>query len=123
MKALLLKTPEYYFLIVALLAAYSPPIFLNPIFVGIAGIFLLQIIFKNRIAGLVLGSLILLLNLYFLGALLSEFHEFEAMTSGAIQLLSVGIPAWIFNTLFAVVMVFKNIRFDKEAPLQQASFE
>lgn len=107
MKALLLKLPEYYFIILVVLSGYSQPFEFNPILIGIAVIVILQIIFKNRILGFMLGALFFLINLYFLGALLSEFNEFMTFSNKAMLLLFVGLSIWILNAVFSLVMIYK----------------
>lgn len=107
MKSLFFKLPEYVLVILALLAGFSPPFYINPIFLGIAIVVILQIIFKNRILGLGLGALFFFGNLFFLGALISEFSEFAEFSSGAKQLLLVGLPIWMVNMVLSVTMIYK----------------
>jgi hypothetical protein len=106
-KSTFLKLPEYYFIIMAFLAGYTPPLELNPIFMWIALIILVQIIFRNRIMGLVLGSIFFIVNLLFLGALISEFREFAQYTDDAQRLIFVGISIWIGNVIFSLAMIFR----------------
>jgi len=108
MKKLIYKLPEYYLLILVVLAGYSPPFYINPIFIGIAFVLVLQIIFKNKISGIIIAMLFFLANLYFLGALLSEFNEFEVFNSKAQLLLFVGLFIWLANLLFSLTMVLKH---------------
>lgn len=107
MKKIFFKLPEYYLLILAISAGYSPPFYMNPFFIGIVILLILQIIFKNRISGMLLGILFFLVNLYFLGALLSEFREFTEFYNSAMQLLFVGLVIWFLNLVFSVTMIYK----------------
>jgi len=107
MKNLFFKTPEYYFIVLAILAGYSPPFYINPIFIGIVGILVLQIIFKNRVSGLMLGILFFLINLYFLGALLSEFYNLTEFNNIAKELLFVGVTLWVVNFILSLTMSYK----------------
>lgn len=107
MKKIFFKLPEYYLLILAISAGYSPPFYMNPFFIGIVILLILQIIFKNRISGMLLGILFFLVNLYFLGALLSEFREFTEFNNSAMQLLFVGLVIWFLNLVFSVTMIYK----------------
>ncbi|WP_298239532.1 hypothetical protein [uncultured Algibacter sp.] len=109
MKSILLKSPEYYFIILAILAGYSPPFYINPIFIGIVGILVLQIFFKNRISGLTFGIIFFLINLYFLGAVISEFSEFNEFNSKAKQLIFVGSGIWTLNLFFVLIMIYKYL--------------
>tara|TARA_R110002074_G_scaffold63042_5_gene151439 strand:+ start:37 stop:417 length:381 start_codon:yes stop_codon:yes gene_type:complete len=107
MKKLIYTLPEYYLLILVVLAGYSPPYYVNTIFIGIAFILVLQIIFKNKISGIIISMLFFLANLYFLGAVLSEFNEFEVFNRKAQKLLLVGLSIWVANLLFSLTMVLK----------------
>ncbi len=107
MKKVFFKLPEYYLIILAILAGYSPPFYINPIFIAIVAILILQIIFKNRMFGMILGIFFFLVNLYFIGALLSEVSEFPAFNRGAMELLFVGLIIWIVNMVFSLTMIYK----------------
>ncbi len=107
MKSIVLKSPEYVVLIMVLLAGYTPPFYINPICIGIIVMLILQILYKNRILGLLIGTLYFLINLYFLGALLSEFNEFTTFNHNAKQLLIVGVSIWIINMIASSLMIYK----------------
>lgn len=107
LKSTFFKLPEYYFIIMAIFAGYTPPFEFNPIFMGIALVILVQIIFRNRIAGLALGGIFFLVNLLFLGALLSEYREFAQFTDDAQALIFVGMSIWIANLIFSLVMILR----------------
>jgi len=107
---LLLQLPELYLITIILLAGYSTPFSFTPFVLVVAFVILLQVIFNNRISGLIIASLLFLLNLYFLGALLSEFQEFETFNMGAKKMLAVGIPLWFINLGVSGVMFYKYIK-------------
>ena len=109
MKTIFLKIPEYYFMALAVLAGYSPPFNFNPVFIGIIVIISLQIIFKNKISGLILGVLFFLINLYFLVALFSELNEFTYFNGSAMQLSIAGLTIWLLNGLVSSAMIYKYI--------------
>lgn len=109
MKTLFFKLPEYYLMILVILAGYSPPFYVNPIFIGVIGVLILQIVIKNKILGFILGALFFLINLYFIGALFSEFNEFTEFTHSAKQLLCTGLTIWIANLVFSLTMMYKYI--------------
>lgn len=106
-KLILSKFPEYYLILLAFASGYKPPLHLAPFALVLIVIFSLQLIFKNRITGIVIASLFGIGNLYFLLAMLSEFREFQTFSEGARQLLSVGLPLFVTNLIMAVVMVYK----------------
>ena len=107
MKNILLKIPEYYFVGLLIITGLFPSIFVNFFFIGLIGILILQIIFKNRITGILLGALIFLINLYFLGALLSEFHEFMEFNKSAKKLLFMGLSIWSVNLVASMTMIYR----------------
>jgi uncharacterized membrane protein len=109
MKRIFFTLSEYYLVILILLSGYTPPFSFNPISIGVAAIIILQIVIKNKIIGLVLGTLFLVANLFFLGALISEFNEFTAFNYHAKQLLFGGLSIWIINISVSIALIYKNI--------------
>ena len=112
LKTTFLKLPEYYFIVLAILAGYTPPFGFNPIFMAIVIGLLVQIFFRNRIAGLALGGLFFLVNLLFLGALISEYREFAEFTDDAQKLIFVGMAVWIANLIFITAMTLNYAKQD-----------
>ena len=110
MKKTLLNSPEYYLVILIILSGYTPPFSFNPIFIGLTAIVMLQIIFKNKISGIIIGSSFLLINLFMLGALISEFREFATFNSQAKQLLFVGLPLWALNMTASIIIIYKYLK-------------
>lgn len=124
MKPLIYKFPEYYLIMLVVLAGYSPPFNIHPICIGIMLLLILQIVLKNKTSGLILGALFFLINLFFLGALIAEINEFTKLTTSAIKLLIAGFIIWIANLTTALVMIYKytidafksksNLKLEKE---------
>lgn len=110
MKTLLYKLPEYTLILLALLAGYQPPFSMNPIFGIIIFLLILQIIFKNRVSGLLLGGCSVLGSFLFLGALLSEFHEFPEFSLAARELILVGLGIWILCMSLSLLMIYKYMK-------------
>lgn len=107
-KQIIVKLPEYYMLILAILAGYKPAFSFTPISLGLAAIMIFQIVYKNKIAGLVISSLFLLINVFMLFALISEFKEFPTFNNEAKQLLFGGLLIWLTNLFFGGIMFYKN---------------
>jgi hypothetical protein len=107
MRVFFYKLPEYYLALIILMAAYTPPFSFHPFFLGLAFLVILQIIFQKRISGMTMGVLFFLANLFFLGALISEFLEFTEFDSYALQLILVGVPLWILNAFAAAGIMYK----------------
>jgi uncharacterized membrane protein len=113
-KSILIGYPEYYLMALVLIAGYSTPFYFNPVSIGIAVLLMLQIVFKNKLSGLLIASIYLLINLYLLGALISEFLEFPLFDHSAKQLLFVGLSIWCLNIFTAAVMMYKYIKFNNK---------
>ena len=107
-KQLIMKLPEYYMLILAMLVGYNPPFSFTPVSLGLAAIVIFQIVFKNKISGLVISALFLLINMLLLFALIFEFKEFPTFNSEAKQLLSGGLLIWLTNLFLGGLMFYKN---------------
>jgi hypothetical protein len=106
-KNILLKLPEYYFIILVFAAGYVPPFtipYLHIILIIILG---LQIYFANKVSGLLFGGLILFLNLLFLAALIFELNDFQEFNQDAQQMLLVGGLIWIFNLIESCTMLYR----------------
>lgn len=107
-KHIILKLPEYYMLILAILVGYNPPFSFTAISLGLAAIMIFQIVYKKKISGLMISSLFLLINVFMLFALISEFKEFPIFNSEAKQFLFGGLLIWLTNLFFGGIMFYKN---------------
>ncbi len=105
-----IRNPEYYLVLLTLLAAYQPPFSFHPIMLGGVGIWCLQIFFQNKYLGIGLASLFTLFNVYMLSALFSEFNEFPDFNAKAQQLLLVGLLIWILNMMVGILLFNKYIK-------------
>lgn len=109
----LMKFPEYYLIVLVILVGYTPPFSFHVISILLGVGLIAQIIFKNKISGLIIASLFFLMTLFMLGALISELNEFTEFNSNAKQLLFGGLSLWFLNVLFSVVMLYKYATLDK----------
>lgn len=98
MKSFLRKIPEYYFILLVLLVGFKTPFSFNTFTLLFAVLLGLQICFKFKMSDVLLSVFFLFINLYFLGALFSEYAEY---ISGGSNLLRVGIPICILNMTMA----------------------
>lgn len=103
---ILKEFPEYYLVLLMLLAGYIPPLTINPICLIIALFLVFQIIYKNVFSGFILTAIFLIANIYFLGALISEFNEFKVFNHDSKQLLFVGLSIFCFNIFVIAVMIY-----------------
>ena len=119
---ILIHIPEYYLIILAILAGFTPPFSLNPISLGIVFILALQIIFKNKIAGHLIASLFLIGNLVMLLALTAELNEFPRFNAHAKELLFGELLLLGFNILISGLMLVKYTIKGQRPQLQTESY-
>ncbi len=113
-KLILPKLTEYYLIVLVLLSGYTPPFLFNPLSIGIAAVLILQIIFKNKITGLLIAGLFAVINLYMTFALISELSEFTSFSIKARNLLLGGLSLIILNFVVAGIMIYKYSYLMKE---------
>ena len=106
-RQILMKSPEFYLMLIVILSGYTPPFSINPIAIGLLVIVILQLVFRNKISGLVIASLFLLANIVMIGALISELNEFQTFDAGAKKLLLGGGLILGFNLFVSGLMFFK----------------
>jgi hypothetical protein len=80
---------------------------LNPIAASLLLILATLIVLKNRVLGLVIAVVFLLLNLYMVLALISEFNEFETFNERARELILFGSLYLGTNITISIVMLVK----------------
>ena len=106
-KQILIQIPEYYLIVLALLAAYTLPFSIKPIAIVLAVIFTLQIIYKNKTTGHIIASLFLIGNLFMLFAFTSNLNELPRFNVHAKELLFGGLLLLGFNILISALMLIK----------------
>lgn len=106
-RKILLYLPESYLIVLVLLSGYTPTFSISPISIAIAILIGLQILFKSKIAGLILAGLLISVSLYMIMALISEFNEFPTTNTTSIELLLGGLSLIIINLFVAGIMIYK----------------
>ena len=101
------QLPEYLLAVLAVFGGYTFPFSFNPFLMVIAFVLILQIIFKARLSGILLGCIIFFLNLYMLGALFSEFNEFPFANNASTHMLLVGLSLWTVVFISSGTMIYK----------------
>jgi len=104
---LFIQFPEYYLVILTILAMYKQPIMVSVVLASIIVLLVLQIIYQNWVTGFIFAAVLFFINLFFLGALISELSEFSELTAAAVQLISVGLTIVIVNFMASGVMIYK----------------
>lgn len=107
LRAILPHIPEFYFLIMAFLAAYTPPFTFNPFFLSFAVIIGLQLIFKPKTMGIIMGAAFLIINFMMGLAIISEASEMTTAGMDNTEMIAVGGLIWIANTICAISMIMK----------------
>lgn len=67
---------EYLLIIAVLFYWNGTSNLLNPVAIGLLVVLIFQIIFKNKVIGIIIPSVLMLLSMYMILALLSEVNEF-----------------------------------------------
>ena len=112
LKQLLTSYPEY--ILIALVIFYwTSTIAFNPIAIGLITILIVQIIVKNRILGLVIGCLFVLLTLYFMLAWGSELFEFPVFNTDAKQMFFYGFLILGVTSFATGLMIYKHLLNDR----------
>ncbi|MFY0674053.1 MAG: hypothetical protein JXQ87_11635 [Bacteroidia bacterium] len=106
-KSLFLILPEYLLLIAVVFYWISAGLLINPIAIALMAIIIIQIIAKNRILGLAIPGVLILVCVYMLLALFSEFNEFSTFNEAAQKLLVVGLTYFVSTIAVSTVMIYK----------------
>lgn len=106
-KQIVTSLPEYYLTVLVLLAGYTPPAAINPFAIALATILMLQIIFRNDLCGVFIAGLFILVNLYMLMALVSEYSESETFNSTVMQLLFGGTLLFALTMTASLIMIWR----------------
>jgi len=118
-KSLILALPEYLLIVAVIFYWFSAGFGINPFAIGLIALLVFQLIFKNRIIGLMIPSLLALVSCYMLLALMSEFNEFPSFNAEAQELLFVGLTFFLSTILVSGIMVYEyasmEIKNDQQA--------
>lgn len=112
MKKYLLFLPEIFIISLTIfwfLDNYTRSGHVNFIALIVFVIVALQVFMKNRIVGIVFGSLFFLFGLYMVLAVLSDFKKFSAIDSSAIQLIGIGFLICFVLVSSSIGMIYKSI--------------
>ena len=112
-KTVILQLPEYLLIVAVVFYWFSAGLVVNYIAVGLIIVLILQIIFKNRIIGIIIPSILVMICLYMLLALMSEFNEFPTFSSDAKELLFVGLSYFISTIIVSGIMIYKYAIFEE----------
>jgi len=116
-KKILFQVPEYYLILVVLGTWYPFRSIVNPVAWVLIAILLLQLIYKNKIVGFLIGGAFLLVNLFMILALVSEFREFPRVNAKALQLLGVGLSIIALHVALAMIIISRSLPTNERSPM------
>lgn len=110
LKHALTRTPELYLVITCIYYWTLTASALNPIAIILIIALILQVLFKNKISGIVISVFFIILNLFMVLAFLSEFYEFPSLNADAKRLAIFGSLYLGLNLIIATIMLIKYLR-------------
>lgn len=108
-------TPEVYFILSTIYYWVLTGTTINPVAIAFLALLILQITIRNKISGIIIATIFILLNIYMFFALLSEFYEFPIINTDAKRLLIVGSIYLGLNLVLAVLMLIKYLKKNSSA--------
>ena len=105
----LLNSAEYFLVLAVLVYWHGTSNLLNPIAIGLLAVLIFQIIFRNKVIGILIPCVLMLLSMYLILALFSEVNEFESFNSDAQRLLFIGLAYFLGTILISFLMIWKYL--------------
>ncbi len=99
--------PETYLIAATLFYWMSAAIVVNWFAIGLLSLLIFLIVTKNKVLGITIASIWILINLYMVLALISELSEFPEFNNAAFELLGVGSLFLGLNLIFSVILLVK----------------
>jgi len=118
-KHILTWMPEVYFILSTIYYWVLTGTTINPVAIAFLALLIIQITIRNKISGIIIATIFILLNIYMFFALLSEFYEFPIINTDRKRLLIVGSIFLGLNLLMAVFMLIKYLK--KNSPALQVT--
>lgn len=101
------QLPLIYFICAAIALFYGENY--NYVTLGIILILIIQLIIKNKIVGISLGILISIISFVMFLAVISEFNDFEAVSTNALQLITIGSLLTLSGLSMGIIMIKTSI--------------
>ncbi len=99
--------PEVYFILSTIYYWVLTGTTINPVAIAFLALLIIQMTIRNKISGIIIATIFILINIYMFFALLSEFYEFPIINTDGKRLLIVGSIFLGLNLLMAVFMLIK----------------
>ncbi len=100
---------EYLLIIAVLFYWHGTSNLLNPFAIGLLAVLIFQIIFKNKVVGVLIPCVMILLSMYMILALFAEVNEFESFNSDAQRLLFIGLAYFLGTIMVSFLMIWKYL--------------
>ena len=102
-----LSLPEYLLIAAVIFYWMSAGLVINYIAISLLITIILQLIFKNKVIGILVPTLLIMICFYMILAVLSEVGEFPEFNSEAKTMLFVGLSYFLTTILFSLIMIYK----------------
>jgi hypothetical protein len=113
MKKILHYVPELYFMGLGVFWAvenYTASGYKNYIAVSVVWLMFIQIIYQNRILGIIYGNIMAVFSIYMIGATISEFNQYDPVGIEAALVLLFGFGVFIPALTMAAGMIYKSLK-------------
>lgn len=113
MKKVLRFLPELYFMGFGIFWAvenYAATGYKNYIAILMVWLMFIQIIYQNRIVGLIYGNITAIFSGYMLLATLSEFRDYDALSVDSVLLLLFGFGLFLPGVGMGAAMIYKSVK-------------
>lgn len=100
---------EYLLIIAVLFYWHGTSNLLNPFAIGLLAVLIFQIIFKNKVVGVLISCVLILLSMYMILALFAEVNEFQSFNSDAQRLLFIGLAYFLGTITVSFLMIWKYL--------------
>jgi hypothetical protein len=106
-KQILLQAPEYLLIIAVAFYWISTANLFNPFAITLIIGLILQIKFENKVIGITIPVLLILVSAFLILALFSELNEFPTFNEEARKLLIIGLSYFIVTMIISGLMIIK----------------
>lgn len=113
-KNILKWMPEIYLICSVIYYWIGTALLFNHIAIAFIFVLILQLMVRNKIIGILISGLFVIINLYLVLALLSELKEFPEFNSSAKMLLFFGSIYMGLNITMGIMMFIKYIKPNKQ---------
>ena len=121
-KVVLRYIPEIYLICSVIYYWIGTWLLLNPVAIAFLLALILQLIIRNRVTGILISGLFVIINIYLVFALTSEllsmYNEIKTFNNSQKRLLFFGSTYMGLNIIVGVVMFIKYISFNNPSQVQ-----